>query len=114
VCPHCGYGIGDKVINLCMLVPLGFLLTLKDGISGKPPNRVITTTVIGLLFSLLVEIIQYYLPQRTPSMSDVVMNTLGACIGAFTAIAFLNRLSGGNKYSRIFRGILSAENQSSL
>ena len=39
----------------------------------------------GMAFSLAIETAQYFLPSRSPSASDVLMNALGSGLGAVLA-----------------------------
>ncbi len=87
VCPVCGYDIKNKVLNLFMLVPFGFLL----GLGFKKPRAAWRSfglaALYGLLFSLAIEIAQYFLPSRTPSASDIFLNAFGSFLGAVLAVS---------------------------
>jgi glycopeptide antibiotics resistance protein len=88
VCPVCGYDIKNKVLNLLMLVPFGSLLGLGSIIKSRTTWRSIwLATLYGLLFSLTIEIAQYFLPARTPSASDVVLNAIGSFLGGVLAVS---------------------------
>ena len=97
VCPSCGYNIKNKVINLFMLIPFGFLLLIQCNHFRQIIHKLLLTTVTGFCLSLSIEVTQYFLPQRTPSMSDVLMNSIGAWIGAVIALAFIKWISASSK-----------------
>ena len=46
----------------------------------------------GLLLSVICELYQVFSPVRFPSMTDVLMNTIGALAGASIAVKPLARL----------------------
>lgn len=69
------------LFNILLLVPFGFLLTLRTG-------RARRTVAVTMAISVLVEILQAVLPLgRTANIDDVILNTLGAAIGAGMASA---------------------------
>lgn len=62
--------------NILLFVPLGILLALLL------PRRRYLIMPIGFVISLMIESAQgIFLPGRTSSLSDLVANTAGACIG---------------------------------
>jgi len=75
---------GDGIANLLMLVPLGVLLALR-GLSWR------TVLVLSCLFSVLIETTQLMLPVRVTQSSDVILNTLGAALGAIAIQAWRRR-----------------------
>ena len=72
----------EALANVAMFVPLGLLLpaaTLLRPWAAVP---------VGAVFSTLIELSQLaFLPHRFPTVQDVVMNTLGAAIGAAVVLA---------------------------
>ena len=42
-------------------------------------------TLVGGLLSLTVEFLQYYIPRRDSSLTDVITNTTGSLLGALIA-----------------------------
>jgi hypothetical protein len=80
----------DIVNNIIGFMPLGFTLcgTLMfvGGASRRTSQRtwrpVILTAVICGVLSLLIESLQYFLPTRDSSSTDVITNLLGGAIGA--------------------------------
>ena len=84
-CPDCGWDWKDKLLNLAMFVPFGFLTGGQRAAAKTVLANTVYPTVLGFCLSLGIETIQYFLPARTPTASDVLMNTLGAGVGALLA-----------------------------
>jgi VanZ like family len=72
-----GFGSGwiEFAANIVMFVPLGLLLTL---VFAHPWWGV----VFALAASAAVELVQFVIPSRQPSLRDVLANVTGAAIGA--------------------------------
>jgi len=67
----------EALANVALFVPLGLLLP------AATRWRPWVAVPVGAVFSTLIEISQLlFLPHRFPTVQDVVMNTLGAAIGA--------------------------------
>lgn len=64
------------ILNVFMFMPFGFLVPLI----WKKASRLGSVALAGLLFSLLIELSQL-LCWRGTDVDDLIMNTLGACIG---------------------------------
>jgi len=90
----------DVAINVAGYAPLGFLLALSALRSRRVVHGVLIATLAGALLSLLMEALQVYLPARVPSNVDLVLNVLGAWVGASIA-AFLERLGVLDRWNRI-------------
>jgi len=86
ICPLCGLDIKDKILNTIMFMPFGILLTLRLIGNELDIGTLLLITFWGFAFSLGIEATQYFLPARTPSASDVIMNTLGSFLGALLVI----------------------------
>lgn len=73
-----GSGWIEFAANIALFVPLGFLLTLvfRNPIIGP---------ILGIAVSVAFELIQFVVPDRQPSVRDVISNALGAAIGALLA-----------------------------
>ena len=94
-----GYAAVEFSANVMMFVPVGFALALL------PPRRLWWVGVIaGSLLSALIEAAQWLmLPERTPSVSDILANSVGALLGA--GIALLVRVAAvGRAGTREKRG----------
>jgi len=87
-CPHCGeLHIKDKILNTIMFMPFGILLALRRIGNVSKIGILLLIPFWGFAFSLGIEATQFFFPPRTPSASDVMLNTLGAFLGAqFTVI----------------------------
>ncbi|MGE3152110.1 MAG: VanZ family protein [Nitrospiraceae bacterium] len=73
----------DLAGNILLFVPLGYSqlhLESRLGRSGIPG-----AVVLGVILSLSVELFQVYSHGRAPSVTDVLCNGVGACIGALAA-----------------------------
>ena len=89
----------DVAANLLGYAPLGFLLTLASLRSGHIKWAMLLAVLGALLLSLGLETLQSYLPSRIPSNVDLVLNTLGAALGAYIAWA-LEKLGALGRWSR--------------
>lgn len=95
-CPQCGFDYKNKLLNIFMFIPYGFLLSIKS-VQGKPNFQLVLRTMYyGFLFSLFIEIVQIFLPSRTTQASDLVLNTIGAMAGSCALFPFLH-LTGWHK-----------------
>jgi len=70
----------DIALNIAGFVPLGFCACASLSlIRFRHPG--IAALVLGLLASLVIELIQTLLPTRLSDLTDVITNTLGTAIG---------------------------------
>lgn len=77
----------DMISNLLGYLPLGFLWCLAFlGSRWRPWYAAIAATAACSGLSYAMELIQFTLPGRVPSMSDWTLNSLGAGWGALTAM----------------------------
>jgi len=66
--------------NIVGFVPLGFCFYLY--LSARQDKwAILLTIVVGAIVSLMIEILQAFLPTRDSGMTDVITNTLGTGIG---------------------------------
>ena len=77
----------DVAVNILGYMPLGFLLVLSARRSGRTWHTVSLATLVAGALSLTMESLQGYLPARVSSNVDLVLNVLGAWLGALTAWA---------------------------
>jgi VanZ family protein len=82
----------DIVVNVLAYVPFGFLLALI-GTQRRPAARLATAIGAGAILSFAMESTQMFLPTRDASNVDLLSNSVGATLGALTALAF-NRAPG--------------------
>jgi glycopeptide antibiotics resistance protein len=91
-CPeHGAWCFRDKGRNLVLFVPVGLLVAVTRRHRASRLGRIGFATGLGFLLSLAVETAQCFLPSRFPSTTDLLMNTLGTCLGAVLAVALLAR-----------------------
>jgi VanZ family protein len=89
----------DVATNVLGYAPLGFLLTLACLRSGHMRWAMLLAICGALTLSLVMETLQSYLPSRIPSNVDLVLNTLGAAVGAYIAWA-LEKLGALGRWTR--------------
>lgn len=78
---------GDLASNLVGYLPLGAILCVAHLRSGRSvPAAALATVLTGTGLSYTLELIQYTLPGRVPSVTDWVLNTLGVAWGALAAV----------------------------
>ncbi|MBU1171235.1 MAG: VanZ family protein [Proteobacteria bacterium] len=70
----------DIIENVILFMPLGFLY--RTGSKRSYSRQGMDALCLGLIFSLGIEVLQYYLPQRFTTFSDILANGTGACLGA--------------------------------
>ena len=90
----------DVAVNVVGYGPLGALLALARVRSGHMRHGVLIATLSGTLLSVCLEALQSYLPARVPSTLDWGLNSLGALLGAMTALT-LERLGAIDRWSRL-------------
>lgn len=84
------YWSGQIVGNLIMLFPLGFLLPV---ISERFRN-IRAAAAAGFVFSLFIEISQYYTGRGLFESDDIIHNTVGACIGCIMYVLIFEKTIG--------------------
>lgn len=80
------YPVVERLANVAMFVPFGFLLALHLG-----RRRWWIGWAVGVVFTCLIEGTQATLlsPTRFATVSDLVTNTIGAGIGAVLALVLM-------------------------
>jgi len=83
----------EVIPNILMFIPFGFFLPLV----WDRAKKWYVTIGIALLFSVCVEVIQFFIG-RAADIDDVILNTLGGIIGygAYKVFACLIKLKRGN------------------
>jgi len=85
--PWFNYSAVEMTTNVILFLPLGALVTRILG-----PRLWWGGVAVGFLLSVLVELAQLvFLPARFPSVVDVAANTVGALVGALSALLFMAR-----------------------
>ena len=80
----------DAVANCVLYIPLGFAFARVRAADGL--RSMCEAAIVGLLLSMSCELYQVFSPVRFPSMTDVLMNTIGALAGASMAGRSVARL----------------------
>lgn len=65
--------------NIVLFIPFGFLLPIAI---KKLRKSIVSTTFLGMLFSIIIETSQFLFTYRVSNIDDIILNTLGAFIGA--------------------------------
>ncbi|NMG08682.1 VanZ family protein [Brasilonema sp. UFV-L1] len=72
----------DQVNNILLFTPLGFGFTsLLQRTRMKATSQFLTVILVSAGLSLTVEVLQVFLPSRTPTPADVFNNTIGGLVG---------------------------------
>jgi hypothetical protein len=98
--PWKGFGfnrnfIADIIINLFGFMPFGFILfaTLTRLGGAFEKHGVLITVAFCFSASFAIEILQAWIPSRSSSMLDLLLNTLGAWAGAIS-YRFIGKVKG--------------------
>ena len=78
--------VADVALNVAIFVPIGW------GVRRAGSTSLLAAVVLAAAFSLGMETIQAWLPNRYSSLADVLANTLGATAGAWLASRYAPRL----------------------
>lgn len=90
----------DFVLNLILFIPLGFLLfLLVRNTAWKDYTKILICIILGTSLSFIIETYQLFLP-RDSTLSDVVINTTGAFIGATVSKFYGNKTVEIIQYGR--------------
>ncbi|MDH2362490.1 VanZ family protein [Priestia megaterium] len=75
------YLFGDFILNnignIILFLPFGFFLPMRFRKIDNLPK----SFLVGMFFSVLIEIVQLFMPNRWTDIDDVLLNTLGTGIG---------------------------------
>jgi VanZ family protein len=83
----------DAMLNIAGFVPLGIILCVYFSFTYPRFRAILLATLVGALLSLVIEVLQAYIPSRDSSTTDIITNTIGALIGAALASPNLARKS---------------------
>jgi VanZ family protein len=108
--------IHDLLVNLLIYIPVGFFFVLDERNRHPAWRRCLNATLAGAALSLCMETAQYWFVPRTPSLIDLLTNTISAGAGAILGVAFAHRARHafdslsetvlGHPSSALFLGIL--------
>jgi len=71
----------DIAVNIVGFIPCGVLVTVLLSEVRVVKYPALTAILFGLLISLLIEVMQAFLPTRSSGVTDLIANTLGTGIG---------------------------------
>ncbi len=71
----------DVFINIGGFIPLGFFFNLYFAWIRQMKRAASATIILGGTISLIIEVLQSYLPTRYSGTTDIVTNTLGTWVG---------------------------------
>lgn len=70
------------LMNVFMFLPVG--LCLPFGFAEKTKRKGLKTILLAMIFSVIIELIQYLFALGRCETDDVIMNTLGAGVGSLS------------------------------
>lgn len=76
----------DALGNLLLFIPFGLVGFLGIAARSNALTRIALVMLWGLGLALVLQMAQIYVPQRTPTLSDVLWNMVGLCVGIGTAL----------------------------
>jgi hypothetical protein len=82
--PFRDFNLHDAIVNVVGYVPLGLLFGVwgwRSGAAGRRWRRVVVLVLAVAAVSASLETLQFLIPVRHPSGTDLVLNTLGGGIG---------------------------------
>jgi VanZ family protein len=81
--------VSDVAVNVLGFVPFGGLLViyLKNSRAWSNRKAIILAILLGFVVSLVIEVLQVFLPTRDSSLLDLINNTLGTGIGGAVGVA---------------------------
>ena len=85
----------DYLLHSLVFLPFLPLATYSISITSgnlKPTIRIPLLIIIGILFAIITEVIQHFLPYRTFNINDLIANTLGVLLGFLPILLIKNNL----------------------
>ena len=77
----------DVVLNILAFIPLGVIFYGLFGLPEKSPSKaVVFSLMLGLLFTIGIESLQFYMKSRFSSLIDVMSNMAGTSLGIVVGI----------------------------
>jgi len=90
--PHIDRGsLRDILLNLIIYIPVGFFYVLDERQQSAAWKRCLKATLAGAALSLCMETLQYWVEFRSPSLLDLLTNTISAAAGAVVGVIFGRR-----------------------
>lgn len=72
----------EVLVNVAGFVPFGFFFCMLFSLGQPGRKSVVTTIILGTIFSLTIEVLQGFIPRRDSGTTDILTNTLGTALGA--------------------------------
>ncbi|MGB8473693.1 MAG: VanZ family protein, partial [Candidatus Acidiferrum sp.] len=82
--PNLGY-LDDLAINVAGFIPLGFFFCLYAKSNPAETRPELKIILVGAGISLLIEVLQSFLPTRSSGMTDLITNTSGTALGVYVS-----------------------------
>ena len=73
--------------NIGWFIPFGFLLPVLD-----KEEKFVKTIIAGMIFSLIIETLQFVLYKGVAELDDLILNTLGTALGYCISKKIPNRI----------------------
>ncbi len=83
--------------NVALFVPFGLVAAMARDVFSRRAHPVLLGGLLGFGFSLFIEVTQYVLALGYTDVDDLLMNTLGAVLGAGLAA----RLNAADRYAAV-------------
>lgn len=98
----------DYIFNVIIFVPFGFLVfSLIRRLFWRDYLKLIFCGLCGAYLTFIIETLQLFSPIRSFQLSDIIMNTIGAILGALLGKFFYYRVVRIVKYS--WHGLLRSD-----
>lgn len=81
------YTLFDVILNFVSYIPFGLLVGLTLRARHTAITSAVWAVLLGILLSAGMEYLQMYLPRRTSSNLDLLMNSMGMACGAVLAVS---------------------------
>ena len=94
--------LADGVVNILGFIPFGVLVAtyLQVAANYSRGKSIVTAIILGGGTSLVIELLQTYLPTRDSSLPDLINNTVGSALGTLIpGRFFLRYLPRGSGFS---------------
>jgi len=72
----------DVLRNIAGFIPLGFIVCAYWACKGSRKQAILCAILCGGALSFVIELLQFYIPQRNSGVTDIITNTLGTALGA--------------------------------
>ena len=83
--PDVGFFQIDKVVHFfifgLLMILSSFGITKTREVKGAPANPILITSLYSITFSIMIEILQKFIPGRNFSVADIIANVIGVGLG---------------------------------